>query len=103
MALKIGDIVKLKSGGPEMTAEVIADNTVSCIWIDKSKLCTRDFLEDILVEGAAREIIVRWASEDPANTCSLLMVLMCQRLIDDVAGPGRVKYANPQQRSEAKP
>ena len=67
MPFKVGDVVKLKSGGPEMTVEVIADNTVSCIWFDKSKLCKRDFLEDNLVEGSAREIIVRWASEAPAK------------------------------------
>ena len=34
---KIGDVVKLKSGGPNMTVEVIGEQGVYCAWFDKSE------------------------------------------------------------------
>jgi uncharacterized protein YodC (DUF2158 family) len=32
--LKQGDLVQLKSGGPEMTIDQINDASVTCIWFD---------------------------------------------------------------------
>lgn len=36
---KEGDVVRLKSGGPSMTVELIDETTlqISCVWIDKGK------------------------------------------------------------------
>lgn len=33
MAFKIGDVVKLKSGGPHMTVYHIEKDKISCFWI----------------------------------------------------------------------
>jgi uncharacterized protein YodC (DUF2158 family) len=34
MALKIGDIVRLKSGGPEMTVQALEGAVARCAWFD---------------------------------------------------------------------
>lgn len=59
-AFKIGDVVQLKSGGPEMTVEDIGDygkgagKGVSCVWFDNRKRCTDTFHVDTL-EPADRQ------------------------------------------------
>ena len=48
---KIGDIVKLKSGGPEMTVQILPDNRHSnyrCQWFAGKKLESGIFQEDSL-------------------------------------------------------
>lgn len=34
MKFKIGDVVQLKSGGPEMTIDGISEDTVHCVWFN---------------------------------------------------------------------
>jgi uncharacterized protein YodC (DUF2158 family) len=36
---KIGDIVRLKSGSPEMTVNEISLDGALCIWFDKETFC----------------------------------------------------------------
>lgn len=50
MKFKIGDVVALKSGGPEMTAENIDEQgNVTCTWFDKDyNLKTGTFKEEML-------------------------------------------------------
>jgi uncharacterized protein YodC (DUF2158 family) len=38
MDFKIGDVVKLKSGGPKMTVSTIKDGEVWCTWFEDDKL-----------------------------------------------------------------
>ena len=51
--LDVGDVVKLKSGGPKMTIEKI-DNTwspmypIQCVWIYEGKLGRGQFSPDVL-------------------------------------------------------
>ena len=41
---KVGDVVKLKSGGPEMTIEgIVYDENVTCSWFDGCKLRSGSF------------------------------------------------------------
>ncbi len=44
---KVGDVVKLKSGGPKMTVTVVGDRlgtaTVWCTWFDGTKKFDGDF------------------------------------------------------------
>jgi uncharacterized protein YodC (DUF2158 family) len=35
---QIGDVVELKSGGPDMTVESIEDLKASCVWFDKGDM-----------------------------------------------------------------
>jgi uncharacterized protein YodC (DUF2158 family) len=42
--LKVGDVVQLKSGGPEMTVEEIKpSNNVSCVWFQTPDFIRRTF------------------------------------------------------------
>lgn len=34
--MQIGDIVRLKSGGPKMTVTAVEDEQVSCTWFDRN-------------------------------------------------------------------
>lgn len=38
MALKVGDVVILKSGGPPMTVNFIHENSVDCVWFMSGEL-----------------------------------------------------------------
>jgi uncharacterized protein YodC (DUF2158 family) len=33
---KVGDVVLLKSGGPDMTIETVTGQTVHCVWFEKN-------------------------------------------------------------------
>ena len=54
ISLKVGDVVQLKSGGPQMTVCKIdeEDNTYSCCWFNGKKVERADFpLETLVTEG----------------------------------------------------
>lgn len=50
--MKIGDVVRLKSGGPLMTIEEAErlENycTITCVWFKKHKVCSAEFTEEML-------------------------------------------------------
>ena len=48
MKFKIGDIVKLKSGGPEMTVMKAGDSLITCQWFAGKKLALGRFEMDSL-------------------------------------------------------
>ncbi|WP_182417425.1 YodC family protein [Bartonella sp. HY038] len=43
---KVGDIVKLKSGGPAMTAQKVDGGKATCIWFKDDRLKTAVFRKD---------------------------------------------------------
>lgn len=45
MSFQTGDIVVLKSGGPEMTVDFIVDTDVTCNWFSDNKLHNETFNE----------------------------------------------------------
>jgi uncharacterized protein YodC (DUF2158 family) len=51
MSFTVGTTVKLKSGGPTMTIQAIADDSVTCVWFDKGKLRKSKFLADMLEDS----------------------------------------------------
>jgi uncharacterized protein YodC (DUF2158 family) len=56
--IKVGDVVQLKSGGPDMTVEDVGDYTmttgltdgVKCTWFDGKKTATQVFGRQSLVK-----------------------------------------------------
>lgn len=44
----IGDVVKLKSGGPKMTVSSIEDKACKCVWFDQSSKIEDSFSEELL-------------------------------------------------------
>ncbi len=53
MELQIGDVVKLKSGGPWMTVYKIEGDAISCIWFpNDNDAVSRSFHKDILLKEA---------------------------------------------------
>jgi uncharacterized protein YodC (DUF2158 family) len=51
MALKVGDVVQLKSGGPMMTISWIEDDQAYCEWFDGKKPMGQKFLLTSLTGG----------------------------------------------------
>lgn len=47
--MKPGDVVYLKSGGPDMTLDSIVDNTCKCVWFKADKLMETFFPKNFLV------------------------------------------------------
>ncbi|UXM95885.1 DUF2158 domain-containing protein [Bartonella sp. HY329] len=45
---KVGDIVKLKSGGPAMTAQKVDGGKATCIWFKDDRLKTAVFRKDTI-------------------------------------------------------
>lgn len=52
---KPGDIVKLKSGGPEMTVKAVQKFNIVCQWFSGKKLEAGLFVEDSLVPVIGEE------------------------------------------------
>lgn len=51
MELQIGDVVKLKSGGPWMTVYKIEGDDVSCIWFpNDNDAVSRSFNKNVLLK-----------------------------------------------------
>ncbi len=47
--LKVGNLVRLKSGGPLLTVTAVDGDTVTCQWFDDKKLGVATFPKDTLV------------------------------------------------------
>ncbi len=52
--IKAGDVVKLKSGGPQMTVEDTDGQRVKVVWMEKGKVMTRTF-ETAILKHAAKD------------------------------------------------
>lgn len=52
MAFKVGDPVRLKAGGPEMTVEKVNSNGIYCAWFDRDhNLHRKYFVAETLERG----------------------------------------------------
>lgn len=49
---KVGDTVKLKSGGPAMTINKIDGNEISCQWFDNKEIKGATFIKEVLEHGS---------------------------------------------------
>ena len=45
---KVGDVVNLKSGSPEMTVSSIEDKICKCVWFDRSCKMEDSFPQELL-------------------------------------------------------
>ena len=52
MQFVAGDTVRLKSGSPLMTVEVIDSNGVHCTWFEGNKVCRDRFPDALLEKGS---------------------------------------------------
>lgn len=50
MPFTVGTVVKLKSGGPDLTVAAIDGDTVTCSWFDGARLREAKFLAGMLEE-----------------------------------------------------
>ena len=69
MQFNIGDVVSLKSGGPEMTVESVNDPEIICVWFERQKYHRKTFRREMLQEGSgSRGITVIFEGvDDPTN------------------------------------
>ena len=56
MEIKIGDVVRLKSGGPRMTVEDLSGEYASCVWFENSRALRGEFRLQLLEPAAAEGI-----------------------------------------------
>ena len=60
MAFRVGEVVHLKSGGPDMTIESVTDdNHVVCVWFQKKELGKQEFSVATLAKGSAKDQVGR--------------------------------------------
>lgn len=50
MDLKVGDVVRIKSLGPNMTVCSLSDEMVECIWFYEGTFRTDSFIPEILLK-----------------------------------------------------
>lgn len=50
MDLKVGDVVSIKSLGPNMTVSSLSDKMVECIWFYEGTFRTDSFIPEILLK-----------------------------------------------------
>jgi uncharacterized protein YodC (DUF2158 family) len=62
----VGDIVKLKSGGPEMTVEDVGGDAISCVWFTDAEIGRSKFLEETLQKAVTFTGQVDHLTGDPA-------------------------------------
>lgn len=48
MSLKAGDVVQLKSGGPQMTIHAINNDVATCVWFEAKKVHRDTFATALL-------------------------------------------------------
>jgi uncharacterized protein YodC (DUF2158 family) len=60
-ALEVGDVVRLKSGGPPMTVEAIEGSTARVVWIDDKQQTHRESFpsETLALESGVRPMKFR--------------------------------------------
>jgi uncharacterized protein YodC (DUF2158 family) len=51
VSFKMGDVVRLKSGGPKMTVYGVEGSRVYCVWFEGSKKIEDTFEMDTLKDG----------------------------------------------------
>ncbi len=49
-SLAVGEVVRLKSGGPSMTVEALREVQVRCGWFDKAGNLHRDLFDPATIE-----------------------------------------------------
>ncbi len=49
MSFQSGDVVKLKSGSPKMTVEIVNQDGVKCVWFDNANSKTATFPPEALL------------------------------------------------------
>jgi uncharacterized protein YodC (DUF2158 family) len=49
----IGEVVKLKSGGHEMTVQEITEDSAKCIWSDRKRVKSESFHPTLLIAPSA--------------------------------------------------
>jgi uncharacterized protein YodC (DUF2158 family) len=57
MSFQVGDVVRLKSGGPTMTVEEIDDAAAYVVWMDAKGSVSRDSFPPQLLETIAKDTI----------------------------------------------
>jgi len=58
MEIKVGDVVRLKSGGPDMTVEAIEDDQyVSCVWFQGNNVLRNTFGAPLLLKPSPKAAI----------------------------------------------
>ncbi len=55
MDLKVGDVVRLKSLGPNMTVCSLSDKNVECVWFYEGTFRTDSFIPEILLKVDKKE------------------------------------------------
>jgi len=64
--MQVGDVVRLKSGGPAMTVEEVLTSCVSVAWVDEENGTYRDrFLEAMLLVEPTHAELVEMAAGAP--------------------------------------
>jgi uncharacterized protein YodC (DUF2158 family) len=64
MALKAGDIVVLKSGGPALTVAEINGESVECVWIGEDGELFREELPSIVLDAVEMDLSDEDEDED---------------------------------------
>lgn len=55
--IKAGDVVCLKSGGPDMTVESVSDNKITCIWTSENGFHQASIDADYLIRRKVTESV----------------------------------------------
>lgn len=58
MEFQVGDVVRLKAGGPKMTVEAVEGQNVDCVWFDGVKVFRDTFPARALEVPAARRAVL---------------------------------------------
>lgn len=59
MALQPGDVVRLKSGSPDMTVRWVSDGDAHCTWFDKTDQKTGSFPEAALEKAPPKSGVAK--------------------------------------------
>ena len=91
--LKIGDVVVLKSGSPNLTVAAIDDDKVTCHWFDKATLRQAQFVElelkaGDLLEGFGPTTDIRTLTDEQLAELIQRLKPLASDGGQDGAGPG---------------